>query len=512
MFNGFKDTSYFHIGSARDLKGKDRVLYRTLEIFPGLLTWSTIIGVILFSYKAPLFVAVFIIIFDTYWLLKTAYLSIYLRQSWRRLRYNIGVDWTRRIDLIKYDHIFHLVILPFYDEPEKVAEESIQGILAARWDPKKIIIVLASEEKAGKSAEVTSHNLKTRYGNLFFDFLVTRHPADIPSEIAGKGSNITYAAKAARILLTSHGIRPHDVLVSAFDIDTVPYVHYFLCLTWHFLTHADRFRASYQPVPFYNNNIWQVPAISRVVATSGTFWQMIQQERPDRLATFSSHAISMATLEKINYWQTNIVSEDSRIFWNALMFHAGNYEVVPLSYPVSMDANVGTSFWQTIKNVYKQQRRWSWGVENVPYAMFLFIKSPQIGMLKKIKYMFALVEGFWSLATNSLVIFILGWLPIIIGGGEFHDTVLSFNLPIITRNLMWLSMFGLVLSAIISLSFLPAAPDGYKPRHRFYMIIQWLLVPLTLTLFGAIPAIDAQTRLMFGKYMSFWVTPKHTRF
>jgi len=39
-------------------------------------------------------------------------------------------------------------------------------------------------------------------------------------------------------------------------------------------------------VPVFNNNIWQAPCISRVVATSGTFWQMIQQQRPERLSTF----------------------------------------------------------------------------------------------------------------------------------------------------------------------------------------------------------------------------------
>jgi len=67
-------------------------------------------------------------------------------------------------------------------------------------------------------------------------------------------------------------------------------------------------------VPVFNNNIWQAPCISRVVATSGTFWQMIQQQRPERLSTFSSQSLSFKTLVEVDFWPVNMVSEDSRIF------------------------------------------------------------------------------------------------------------------------------------------------------------------------------------------------------
>lgn len=79
------------------------------------------------------------------------------------------------------------------------------------------------------------------------------------------------------------------------------------------MTAKDPYKASFQPIPFYNNNIWHAPAFSRVAAGSSTFWQMIQQERPEQLVTFSSHAVSFQNLYEIGYWQKNMVSEDSRI-------------------------------------------------------------------------------------------------------------------------------------------------------------------------------------------------------
>jgi hypothetical protein len=340
--------------------------------------------------------------------------------------------------------------------------------------------------------------------------LVTVHPGDVPGEMAGKGSNISYACEQARLrILDVHHIPYTDVIVSAFDIDTIVYPDYFSCLAWHVMTHPRPLRASFQPVPFYNNNIWQAPALSRVVAFSGTFWQMIQQERPERLATFSSHAIIFDTLYRVGYWQKNMVSEDSRIFWNCFMKFDGDYEVIPMSYPVSMDANLAPAFWQTLKNIYKQQRRWSWGSENVPYVIFNFIKNKKIPLRTKIRMSLIQIEGFWSLSTNPILIFLLGWLPVFIGVGQYRLSILAYNLPTITRDIMFVTMFGLLVSAYIAFTLLPKQKDGTSRLGASWMILQWILVPITITVFGAIPALDAQTRLFLGRYMGFWVTPKH---
>ena len=504
------NTPYFHVGRATELSREDYRLYRFLEMIPGLMAWGTILAIIFLSIFAPTVAAIFIIAFDVYWVLKTAHLSYHLRYNWKRIKHNMKVDWALMLSNLKYEHVYHMIVLPYYDESEQVLNNTVEKLFESNYDLKKLIVVLGAEEKAGKEAIARGEAIISKYKDKFYDVLLTVHPDGVLGEMAGKGSNISYMAETARkLILDKKNISYEDVLVSAFDSDTVVYPNYFTCLTWHFLTCERPYQSSFQPVPLYNNNIWDAPAPSRVAAMSSTFWQMIQQERPEKLVTFSSHAVSFKTLYEAGYWQKNMVSEDSRIFWNLLVAHDGNYEIVSIAYPVSMDANLAPTLWQTMKNVYKQHRRWAYGSENVPYILMNFLKNKRIPLAQKIKISLVQLEGYWSLSTNPLIIFLLGWLPVMIGGSIFNQTILSYNLPIITRDLMVLSMLGLFLTAAISYSFLPPRPSNRTWRDNFFMIIQWVLVPVTITIFGAIPGLEAQTRLMLGRYMGFWVTPKH---
>jgi hypothetical protein len=500
----------FHVGRAPELSGRDRFFYRVLEVLPGFASWATLIAVVLTSIYAPFIAAYFIIAFAVYWVLKTAFLSYHLRHNWKRLRHHMAVDWEKQIERFEYGHLYQLVILPFYTEPESVIDATLTSLAQARYDTKSMIIVLASEKRAGPEAARIAKSMEEKWSGTFGYFLVTTHPDDIEGELAGKGANATWAAEQVRReVLDPHGIRYNHVLVSIFDIDTVVYPDYFNCLVWHFMTAPRPLKTSFQPVPVFNNNMWDATALARVVAMSSTFWEMVQQERPERMATFSSHSVSFQALFEVGYWQTNMVSEDSRIYWNLLIANDGEYDVVPLSYPVSMDANAAPTLWKTIQNIYKQHRRWTYGVENFVYIMYHFTKNTTIPLGRRVKIVLQQAEGYWSLVTNPIMLFILGWAPIFLGGRVFHETVLSYNLPIVVRNLLIIAMFGLVISSIISLTMLPKRPENRSRLNYVVLALQWVLVPITMIVFSAIPGLDAQTRLMFGKYMGFWVTPKH---
>src|SRR3989338_6776363 len=119
---------YLHLGRSADLADlKDRRIYRALEIMPGLLAWVTIALIIVLSFLLPLWIAVFIIIFDVYWLIKTVYLSLHLRISYNKLKENMKINWLERLNqlpvpsyrlpaLKSWQDIYHLIFLPLYKE------------------------------------------------------------------------------------------------------------------------------------------------------------------------------------------------------------------------------------------------------------------------------------------------------------------------------------------------------------------------------------------------------------
>ncbi|HTX86450.1 MAG TPA: glycosyltransferase family 2 protein [Candidatus Nanoarchaeia archaeon] len=519
---------YLKIGKAAELTGGDRIFYRILEIFPGAFAWGTLLILIIFSYFKPVWVAYFIIAFDVYWLLLVLYLGIMLFTSYFKMKKMRAMDWRGKCEalgagtpgkfpadsLVKngftYRDVIHLVIVPTAVEPVEVLRASIQSIVNDGFPPENIIFVLAIEEREGQKGLDKAAVLKKEFAGKFRDFFVSVHPDGIAGELKAKGANQAWAARMVKIELIDREKIPYDkILVSVFDSDTVVYPGFFHCLTYYFLTVTKPYRVSYQPVPLYHNNVWEVPFFSRVAASSNTFWQMMQQIRPDKLATYSSHSMSWQALVDIGFWSTTMVSEDSRIYWHCYFHYNGDYRAEPIFFPISMDSIMVQDNWNTMKGLYKQQRRWGWGVENIPYLIFNTVKRwkklPKRDALDKI---FTQVYGFHSWATNALIIGVVGWLPLFFGGDAFNAMVISGNLPNVTQTLMTLSMIGLLISAAVSSLLMPRRPAGVSRFKRVMIVFEWILLPVGIIFFGAFPALDAQTRLMFGKYMGFLVTPK----
>ncbi len=547
---------------------KEHRIQRFWEIVPGFLTWFTLIGMFVFSRFFPAYVAIFVIVFDSYWILRTVYISSYSVMAYRKMKRWAVIDWMHRLETIfrgdkllgelddeikkikkqlknkdldrkqrkllkskllerqnfskrakkdlkhkneflDWRQVYHVMMLPNAIETADNIRPAIQSILDANYPKDKIIILLAMEERESKEKrEQKEKILRKEFGDKFFAFVSTVHRVK-DNEMKCKASNTTYAAKKMKEFLEEKNIPLENVILSNLDCETRVHPQYLAALTYTYVTDPKRLRRAYQPLPVYHNNIWDTIAPVRIIVTGSSFWQMVESMRPEHMVTFSSHSEPFKTIVDIGYWPVNVISEDSLVFWNAYNYFDGDYLSKPIYLPVSMDAVLGNTYWHTIKNQYKQNHRWAYGIENLPLLARAFRGNKKIPFLTKMKHMFTMIEGHYSWATTSFILAILGWLPLILGGEHFNESVLAHNLPFITRVLMTLAMVGLLVSMFLSLITLPPRPKHYKKRRYLGMIFQWILAPFIAPFLGAAPAVHAQTRLMFKKYMGeFWVTEK----
>ena len=174
----------------------------------------------------------------------------------------------------------------------------------------------------------------------------------------------------------------------------------------------------------------------------------------------------------------------------------------------SMDVAASHSLGATIKSIYKQKRRWAWGVENFPMVMRGFLQSPEISIYNKIRHTWKLFEGHVSWATWGFLLAIISWLPVFLSEYEFTNSVVYYNAPNITRTIFHLASSSLFISVLLSIGLLPKRKSKDRLRGKIGHALEWLMIPFILVFFSSLPALDAQTRLMLNKRMEFWVTDK----
>lgn len=486
-----------------------RTKYRLLEMIPGVINWITLILAVVLSVVKPLWMVYFIVAFDFYWMVKVLYFTTYLIIAYGKFRRAATVNWLSKAQALpRFADIVHLVIIPNANEGIEVLRTTFGCLAQSHYPTQRMIVVLATEERTKQIGEENGRLIQAEYGHQFLRLLVTQHPKNIQGEIAGKGANLTWAAQQVKPLIEELKLKNEDVVVSTLDADTCVHPAYFAYLTHTYLTAPKPLRTSYQPIPLFNNNIWDAPMVMRVAARGTTFWLMSELMRPERLWTFSSHSMSYQALLDVGYWQTDVVSDDSRIFLQCFLEYDGDYTVQPMYIPLNMDTVVGKDWWSSLKNLYKQQRRWAYGAENIPFMVWQFSKAKKIPLAARLRLTFNQLEGMWSWATNPLLILILGYIPFYFLSDASQLFILPQNTPGILRNMLTISNLGLLTSLVLGMILLPSRPAHVPKWKILTMVIQWIFLPVSMIVFGSIPAFESHTRLMLGKYLGFYVTEK----
>jgi len=141
-------------------------------------------------------------------------------------------------------------------------------------------------------------------------------------------------------------------------------------------------------------------------------------------------------------------------------------------------------------------------------VMRAFLKAKNISIFKRVVLAFKLFDAHLSWTTWPFLLSIVSWLPIIFATRQYEHSMFYYSAPRIAGTIFTLASFGLIVCVILSLLLLPKRKVKHNLLRRIGHALEWLLIPPISILLSAVPALDAQTRLMLGKYMEFWVTIK----
>jgi len=480
--------------------------YRFFEILPGALSWTALFLPLILSLINVTFAAVFILIYLLINFTRAIAAAVRALHGFSVMRSHQKLNW-RELDaelqagevssamakrpkwhydnllrlsvqpmIIKPDDVLHAIIIATYNEVREILEPTIQSVLKSNYDMKKVIFILAYEERGGERVEKQSKELVEVYKDSFYHAMAVKHPKDIAGELIGKGGNVTYAGRALKTWVEEQKIDPLRVIVTTLDSDNRPDKEYLATLTYAYSSCQDPIRAAFQPVSVYNNNIWDAPAPMRVLATGNSFFHIVQSMRPHTLRNFSSHAQGLSSLIETDFWSVRTIVEDGHQYWRSFFRFEGDYRVYPLYIPIYQDAVLSDTYRRTLKAQFVQLRRWTYGASDIAYIVDkgLFHKN-KIRRFSIWSRLLRTIEGHVSWAAGPILVLVGGFIPSLVD----PKSLAANELPLIVSHVQTVALVFMVATIFICIKTLPPKPARYKRHRSLFMVLQWVYLPVT---------------------------------
>lgn len=488
---------------------------RLLEIMPGLTAWLIILFPIWGAFFIPRVVAYFTIAFLVFWFYRSfqsAFLGI---KGYKKIRRSEKINWSRLYlkdrdsNSLNWQEVKHLIIIPNVDESVEKLSGNLDCLVAQKNIKRDQLCVVLAMEARAKGAHQRAEILLKKYRGKFGHFMATFHPSGLPGEAVGKASNMAWAAKEAKkMLVDKMGLDIKKITLSSCDADACFHPKYFSALTYQFALNPNRYLRFWQSPIFWHNNYWRVPAFIRIVGTMGNVIHIADLLQPDSLFfNYSTYSSSLKMIDEVGYWDTDIIPEDWHIFLQSFFSKGGQVEVEPIFLPTSIDAPEGSSYFGSLKTRYLQCQRHAWGATDIPYAIKQAVKHREIPFWNRFFRIYKILETHLIWSTNWFILTLGAWLPALVNP-VFKQTALGYNLPKISRIILTICLLSLLIIIILDASLRPKRPADYPRRKIVFEYLQWILMPVAALFMSVLPGLDSQTKLMFGKRLEYFVTPK----
>ena len=497
-----------------------RTQQRLLEIFPGALTWAVLLVPVAVAFAIRLndpgqlwLLGAAAIALDVYWLFRTSYTVRGVRATMRTMETTEATDWWQRcVELEatavegapKPSEIVHCALIPTYTEKYEVLEATVRAIAEQNYPERQrvcAIITRASDEGGIENV----NRLREVFGGRFRAFLHIRDPL-LPGIVIGKSAAMAYGGPMLKWACDDLGLDPAMTLVTDLDSDFRLHPQYFAYVTAQFCAAGDRRTSIWQPVPVFLNNLWRVPAAVRVMATATTQWQMYLHQHPHRLVMFSSYTMPLQLLHDVGYWDSDVIPEDSRFFWKCFFHFGARLHVRPAFLPVFGDAPRGPDYASSHSSQYNQIRRWAWGATDIPYVTPRMLTHTEIPRRLRISRYLNLVFNHLTWTTLPMLLLFGGSLPALIDL-DYSLSTPAFVIGWTTGAILSITLMNTFALILVDRRICPK-PGGWHWWRKLYSEAQLLLYPVVGFALSVIPALEAQTRLMFGAYLEYKVTLK----
>lgn len=494
---------------------KHASVYRGAEIAPGAIVWLVLIGSIVLAFWQPFVVAIVMWLYVIAWLFRSARFSYYLLRAYPKFSRSMQTKWWEKIKendkkLARSEQLRHVILAATYKEEYETLARGLRILSESTFPLKQVIYVLATEARDHDNATKIANKLKDEFGHYFEAFIITEHPDDIAGEVKGKGSNISWAGRVAEEYCLAQKYIPSDVLVTSIDADHRLHPEYLAALTWSFMEETDPDYVGFVSVALFFNNVWDVPSPVRFIHFSSSLWMMVTSVWISRLQNVMTQTQTLTALKRTGFYSPSSVVEDGNQYWRSLFSLGPNYKVKMVLMPVYSDAVMTNSFFGTLREQYLQRRRWHYGVSDVPYVLTHWLYDPRARNVHVLLDLFRLWDGHFGLATSSILLGVVGWIPIWLVP-TFRTTVLGLNFSAFYATSLRYAMLGTVLIIIVAVLLVPPKFKD-RPASKLYILFDYLLLPLQIPFYivlaASVPSIDAHTRLMLGKYLGFRVTTK----
>lgn len=482
-------------------------LYASDIIVP-LLTWIIITFPLWMSPFHPALVAYFIIAFDVYFLYK-AFKTTYLASlTYKQILQHYNIPFVKMLkELGGGEKLEHFFVVVAYKELLYKLEQTIDAVAHGDYPYHTIHLVLAfevrePEEERKKKEEA----IRAKYGKYFKDIIFTVHTL-VAGEIPGKASNQTHAVKQLSKYIREKEMDPQHCLITISDADSRFPENYFSYLTYEFLKdHGRQYHFYWAPVLLYNN-FWQLPFFGRMQATLSSVLRLAFLSQKDQLIQISSYSTNLWLIEQIGYWDVDIIPEDWHVYMQAFFTFGEKVKTLPLYTIINGDAVYSGNMIKTFFSRYDQEKRWAWGVTDIGYAMKKLFTTPHLPFWPKMKKILFLTETHLLWPSTFFILTVSAWIPPLVNP-TFKRTVLGFLLPQLTGFILTLATAMIVVYIYLDIKMRQKLQIQTKILNMPMLLIQWYLLPVVSFVLSSLPALEAHTRLLIGKKITYKVTEK----